>query len=106
MTKKALLATGLLGLCFTGCVIQQPKEQPQQAPQPQYYPQPQGGVYYYEYRNWSGPGWYYGIYFRDERRYRNWYNQRRGRRYYRNGKRAYPVRPDGRGGRGRGRGRR
>lgn len=66
--------------------------------------QPAPGYYYDgDYEVWVGPGWYYGIYFSNEARYRDW----RRRHYWRGYPRYYPR---GRyyywyGGRGRWRGR-
>lgn len=95
MPRKALIASSLIGLLFGGCIIQMPpqQQQTQRAQQPQYIPEREAPVYEYEHRDWTGPGWYYGIYFRNEDRYRNWHKQRRSRRYYYRDRRAYPAPP-------------
>lgn len=112
MKNKGLLLPILLAgaLLPIGCNRTVQQEDRTTQPAPQYY------EYDGDYAVWVGPGWYYGIYFSNEGRYRDWRRRHWGRRYYYPRRRGYYYRwgrPrrrwDGRGrwrgGRGRGRGR-
>jgi len=77
--KFGILTVALLGsaLLPMGCN----RNDSQSAQQKQQYNQQ-------DYEVWVGPGWYYGVYYSDEGRYRNWRRGHRGygRSYHRGGR--------------------
>lgn len=73
MHKLFIGALCLLSACIT---VNKPQTPPESQP-----PSPSEAIDEEEEREWTGPGWYWGIYIGDEDDYWNHYNHRHGDEY-------------------------